>query len=87
MNQGHRNYENYRTCPTCHAEFLIYEMPIEEEIKDAVETIDNPFESGSFQIESIPKRTSKTISKRRRNKIKLDDDPEINDLLRIYGIE
>jgi hypothetical protein len=53
-------------------------------MKDSIETVDNPFEN-KFHIESIPKRPSKSIAKRRRNRIKLDDDPEINDLLRIYG--
>jgi hypothetical protein len=54
-----------------------------------IETIESPFEN-KFHIETIPKLYSpagkKASSKRRRNKIKLDDDDdEINDLLRIYG--
>jgi hypothetical protein len=53
-----------------------------------IETIESPFEN-KFHIETIPKRNSpagkKASSKRRRDKIKLDDDDEINDLLRIYG--
>lgn len=71
------DYENYLQCPTCYVEIPIYEMPKEETIKDTVETIDNPFDSCKFEVQTIKKRTAKTISKRSRKKIKLDDDPEI----------
>lgn len=83
------DYENWLQCPTCLWICPIFEIPKKEEIKDTMETIESPFEQGKFILESIPKRSSpkgKRISaKRRHNKIKLDDDKEINDLLRIYG--
>jgi hypothetical protein len=56
-----------------------------------VETIEWPFEQGKFILESIPKRCSaagkKLSAKKRRNKIKLDSDPEIDALLRAYGTD
>jgi hypothetical protein len=83
------DYENWLQCPTCYEVIPIHEIPKEEEIKDAVETIESPFEQGKFILESIPKRSSpkgkKLLEKKRINKIKLNDDKEINDLLRIYG--
>ena len=83
------DYENWLQCPTCLWICPIFELPKEESIKDTMETIESPFEQGKFILESIPQRSSpkgKRISaKRRRNKLKLDEDKEINDLLRIYG--
>jgi hypothetical protein len=56
-----------------------------------VETIESPFEQGKFILETIPKRGSaagkKLSAKKRRNKIKLDSDPEIDALLRAYGTD
>jgi Fe-S-cluster-containing hydrogenase component 2 len=76
------DYENCLQCPTCLWICPIFELPKEEEIKDAVETIESPFEQGKFILESIPKRGSaagrKLSAKKRRNKIKLDPDPEID---------
>jgi hypothetical protein len=64
-------------------------IPHEEEIKDSIETIESPFEQGKFILESIPKRSSpkgkKAALKKRKNKIKLDSDHEIDALLRAYG--
>ena len=81
------DYENWLQCPTCLWICPIFELPKEEEIKDAVETIESPFEQGKFILESIPKRSSaggrKLSAKKRRNKIKLDPDPEINELRNI----
>ena len=79
------DYENWLECPRCYNLVPIHEIPKEEEIKDSIETIDNPFESGKFILESVKKRTSKTMSKRSRKKIELHEDPEINELMRIYG--
>jgi hypothetical protein len=83
------DYESFLECPTCYEVIPIHEIPKEEEIKDAVETIESPYEQGKFILESIPKRGSaagkKLSPKKRRNKIKLDPDPEINELLEIYG--
>jgi len=83
------DYESWLECPTCYAVIPIHEIPKEEEIKDAVETIESPFEQGKFILESVKKRGSavgkKQSLKKRRNKIKLDSDPEIDALLRAYG--
>jgi hypothetical protein len=54
-----------------------------------METIESPFEQAKFILETVYKRTSpkgkKAAVKKRRNKIKLDEDPDINELMRIYG--
>jgi hypothetical protein len=46
-------------------------------------------EQNKFAVETIPKRGTpkgkKLSENKRRNKIKLDPDPEIDSLLRIYG--
>jgi hypothetical protein len=84
-----QDYEDWLQCPTCYELIPIYEMPKEETIKDSIETIDNPFESGKFQLQTIPKRNTpagkKAYAKPRSKKFKLDPDPEIAELLRIYG--
>jgi hypothetical protein len=79
------NYENWLECGTCGWLCPIYQVEKEATIKDQMETIESPFESGKFHLETVNKRTNKIISKRSRRKIKLDDDPEINDILRIFG--
>lgn len=83
------DYDEFRQCPTCYYEFSTYQLPKEEEIKDNVETNESPYEAGKFVLETIPKRTNakgKRISaKRRHDKLKLDEDKEIDALLRAYG--
>jgi hypothetical protein len=83
------DYEYFLECPTCYQVIDIHAALIEATIKDAVETIESPFEQGKFILESIPKRGSaagrKLSARKRRNKIKLDSDPEIDALLRAYG--
>jgi len=82
------DYEEWLECPTCYEVIPAYEAEKEAEIKDSIETIDSPFES-KFHLESIPKRNSpagrKASAKKRNKKIKLDEDKEIDSLLRIYG--
>jgi hypothetical protein len=83
------DYDQFLECPTCYEVIPLHEIPAKEEIKDAVETIDNPFESGKFQLETVYKRNSpkgkEVLEKKRSKKYKLDPDPEIAELLRIYG--
>jgi hypothetical protein len=83
------DYENWLQCPTCLWICPIFELPKEEEIKDTMETIESPFEQGKFILESVKKRGSavgkKQSLKKRKNKIKLDSDSEIDSLLRAYG--
>ena len=63
--------QKWLECPTCYVVIPIYEAPKEETIKDTIETIDSPFESGKTEIIGIPKRNSpagkKASAKRRRN--------------------
>jgi hypothetical protein len=83
------DYDQFLQCPTCYWICPIYEIPKEETIKNSIETVESPFDSGKFILESIPKRSSaagkRAIAKRSRKKIKLDDDKEIDTLLRVYG--
>lgn len=83
------DYESWLECPRCYNLVPIHEIPKEETVTDAVETIDNPFEGSKFRLESIPKRSSpagkRALAKKRGKKIKLHDDPEISELMRIYG--
>jgi hypothetical protein len=82
------DHDQFRQCHECGSIVPVYEIEKEATIKDVVETVDNPFEN-KFHLETIPKRNSpagkRASAKRRRNKIKLDDDPEIDALLRAYG--
>lgn len=83
------DYDQFLECPKCSYAFAGHELPKEETVQDAVETIESPFEQGKFILESVKKRGSavgkKQALKKRRNKIKLDSDPEIDALLRAYG--
>lgn len=85
------DYESFLECPRCYEVIPIHEIPKEETVQDAVETIESPFEQGKFILETLPKRGSaagkKLSAKKRRNKIKLDSDPEIDALLRAYGTD
>jgi hypothetical protein len=83
------DYENWLQCPTCLWICPIFELPKQEEIKDSVETIESPFEQGKFILESIPKRSSsagkKLSAKKARRKIKMDEDKEMDELLKTFG--
>jgi hypothetical protein len=82
------DYDSFLECPTCYEVIPIHEGLKEETIKDEVETQESAFDN-KFILETIPKRSSprgKRISaKRSKKKIRLDDDPEIDALLRAYG--
>lgn len=69
--------ENWLQCPQCGEIIPIYEAEPEAEIEENIETIQNPFESNKFIIESIPKRTSpagkKAAAKKRRKKLEHKD--------------
>jgi hypothetical protein len=85
------DYENFLECATCGWICPIYQLEKEASIKDSIETIESPFDNKTI-IESLPKRVSKTGKKiavrgikRKRDKNKMHDDPEINELMRIYG--
>jgi hypothetical protein len=85
------DYENFLECATCGWICPIYEVEKEATINDTIETIDNPFENKNI-IQSLPKRKSKTGKKiaargrkRKRDKNKLHDDPDINLEMRRHG--
>lgn len=83
------DYDEWLECPTCLWLCPIYQIEKETTIKDSIETIDNPFDNKTI-IESLPKRTNRIGKKiaargRKTDKNKLHDDPEISELMRIYG--
>jgi Na+-translocating ferredoxin:NAD+ oxidoreductase RnfC subunit len=84
------DYENWLECGTCGWICPIYQVEKEATIKDSIETIESPFESGKFQLETIPKRAAEQHRKPRpkrirKDKNKLHEDKEIDALMRVYG--
>jgi hypothetical protein len=79
-------YLNWLQCHECGEIVPIYEVEKESSIKNVVETTDNPFEIGTSFL-GIDSRTSKggKNARKKRDKNKLHDDPEISELMRIYG--
>jgi hypothetical protein len=83
------DYDNFLECATCGFLCPIYQIEQEATIKDAVETIDNPFDSKTI-IESLPRRnfhkTGKKLNPRSKGKKRmLHEDPEINEEMRRHG--
>jgi hypothetical protein len=76
------DHDQFRQCYNCGEIVPVYELEKEATIKDVVETVEDPFDIAKNSFLGIDSRAS---AKKRRSKIKLDDDPEINDLLRING--
>ena len=66
------DYDQYIKCYSCGNVFPIYQAHIESQIKDSLETVDNPFEN-----ESIFMSSKKRKYKDRRLNSLLDDDPDI----------
>ena len=88
--QRQPDYENWLQCPDCFEVVAAYVVENDATIiRDEIPTVENPFENTSKIMGANPRRTTiagqKALAKRRQNRMKLDDDPEINDLLRIYG--
>jgi hypothetical protein len=79
------DYENWLQCPTCLWICPIFELPKEETITDQVETIDNPFEGEKFHVETVKKRTAKTLAKRSSNKIRPTRDKDIQREIQAVG--
>jgi len=84
------DYESWLQCPDCFevlaAHVIEHDATI---IKDDIETVDNPFENTTEIIGAHAKRTSpqgkKAAAKIKRDRTKLDDDPEIDPLLKKHG--
>src|SRR5438093_13312863 len=56
------DYSDWFQCPNCYYIHHYVELPKEEEIKNAIETSDNPYEN-KFRLESLKKRTGVTKRK------------------------
>ena len=84
------DYEDWFECSVCGYIRHYNEIPVQEEIQDTIEKQTNPHED-RLQLVSIPTRAAEKGKKprgkkvRRKNRNKLDDDPEIDALMRIYG--
>ena len=84
------DYESWLSCPDCFEVVPAYIVEGDASIiRDDIPTVESPFENTTEIMGANPRRTTiagqKAAAKRRRNRTKLDDDPEINELLRIYG--
>jgi hypothetical protein len=69
------DHDQWRQCHECGLIVPIYELQKESQIKDVVETIDNPFDIGTSFL-GIDKRTSvggKNARKKRERQKQLDD--------------
>lgn len=75
------DYDEFIQCYSCGNIVPIYESHHESEIKDSLETLDNPFEGNASHFETTKKRKYKD---RRSNKY-LDDDPDIAAEQKRYG--
>ena len=70
------DYEDFIQCYNCGNIFPVYEAHYESEIKDSLETTDNPFEGNEsvfLSIDSIKERRRKGKNKRR---FKVGDHPD-----------
>jgi len=67
------DHDQWTSCQECGNIFPIYESHYESEIRDNLETVNDPFESNASHFECTKKRKYKD----RRLKQYLDDDPDI----------
>ena len=67
------DYDQFIQCYECGNVFPIYEAHYESQIKDSLETSDNPFEANESHFESTKKRKYKD----RLKSTYYDDDPDI----------
>ena len=77
-------------CYECGDIFPIYETHFESEIKDSVETIDNPFENESTFLSTESRKEQRRKGKRPRSKrLKTEEheDPEIDMEIQQHGEE
>jgi hypothetical protein len=84
------DYDQWLQCPDCGE--VIATHVIEHDatiIRDDIPTVETPYENTTEIMGAVSKRTTKqgkrATERRKRNRTKLDDDPEIDSLLRIYG--
>jgi hypothetical protein len=81
------DYSDFLQCTKCARVIPIYQAEPEATIQDSVNTIENPFEEQKGQVLSaFKKRKSKTgKTRRKKDKNKLHEDKEVNELMRRYG--
>jgi len=77
------DYDQWTQCPRCFWLCPLFEVEPEPEITNTLETQDNPFEN-KFTLETIPKRTGKTLMKKKRKEHK-DKDIELE--IKTHGEE
>lgn len=68
------DHENWKQCHECGLIVPIYELQKESEIKDVVETVDNPFDIGTSFL-GVDSR--KLRNRRQRDKLHYINDPDL----------
>ena len=88
--QRQPDYENWLQCTSCYE--VVAAFVVEDDatiIRDDIPTVETPFENTTKIMGANPKRSSpagKNAARgRKRKKTILHEDPEINELMRIYG--
>jgi hypothetical protein len=72
-----QDYDEWLQCPTCGWLCPIYQVEKEATIKNAVETVDSPFEN-KLKLESAHKRrTRKKVRRHIKKEIRKTNDPDI----------
>ena len=96
--QRQPDHDSFLQCPSCGWLCPIHEVGQEPEIQDTAQTIESPYDNQEGIVmgaenratsrkkkQASSNRVTRPTSKRRRNKLKLDEDEEINNLLEKYG--
>src|SRR4030095_393790 len=85
------DWDQFMQCATCGTIYGLYEVKSEQNVQPFAQTTDNPFDEQKGQIESAHKRRNtkegkKAMLKKQRERLRPHHkDPEIDELLRIYG--
>ena len=81
------DYDQFIQCWECENIFPIYEAHFESEIKDSLETVNNPFENESIFLSTDSRKEQRRKGKKRkgRSKIGEHEDPEIQAEIDRYG--
>jgi hypothetical protein len=79
------DHDQWRQCHECGLIVPVYELQKESEIKDVVETVENPFDIAKNEFLGIDSRASAKKRKTQRDKQKELDDIKDPDLKRELG--
>jgi hypothetical protein len=82
------DYDQFIQCYECGNVFPIYETHFESEIKDSLETTNNPFEnSESIFLSTDSRATQRRKGKKCKSRFKMHElqDPEIETEIKIYN--